>query len=150
MSGVVWFVIGIGFFLTEMFVPAFVLLFFGIGAWVTAGITFFTPLLEMQALCFILSSLLSLILLRSRLRSVFSGQSRKPSGQTEHPMTGRRGVVSKRILPNEVGEISSGGSYWMAVSESDIPEGSQVKVNGTLANDGIILCVALSTDTEGE
>ncbi|MDR3362845.1 MAG: NfeD family protein [Desulfovibrio sp.] len=150
MSGVVWFLIGIGFFLTEMFVPAFVMLFFGIGAWATAVITFFTPLLEMQALCFILSSLISLIFIRNRLRSVFSGQSRKPSGQLEHPMTGRRGVVSKRILPNEIGEISSGGSYWRAVSESDIPEGSQVKVNGVLANDGIILCVTLSTDTEGE
>jgi membrane protein implicated in regulation of membrane protease activity len=143
MTGVVWFVIGIVFFLMEMIAPAFVLLFFGMGAWGAAIVSLYTPVLEIQVICFITASMVALITLRNRYRSLFSGKSRMPSGQTEHPMTGRTGIVIKDILPNATGEISCGGSYWKAVSDGDIPAWSHVKVIGAQADDGIVLRVAL-------
>jgi membrane protein implicated in regulation of membrane protease activity len=143
MSGVVWFVIGIVFFLMEMIVPAFVLVFFGIGAWGAAIVSLYAPMLEIQVICFITTSLGALITLRSRYRALFSGKSRMPSRQTEHPMTGRTGIAIKDILPNATGEISCGGSYWKAVSDDDIPAWSHVKVIGAMADDGIVLRVAL-------
>ena len=39
----IWFLIGVGFLVSEMLSPAFILFFFGIGAWITSKVTSLFP-----------------------------------------------------------------------------------------------------------
>ena len=106
-----WFIVGVAFFVAELMTPAMVLLFFGVGAWASALAALLGMDLAWQIVVFICISLLTLLFLRRRLRAVFGGRSsRNPSancdGQDEeqcapHLLTGRQGVVSKALHPGQ-------------------------------------------------
>ena len=61
----VWFIIGLIFFLLELVLPGFFIFFFGVGAWVTALLCLIAePGVNIQALVFAVTSVLSLVALR--------------------------------------------------------------------------------------
>lgn len=67
-SELYWFLLGLALLLSELILPGFVIMFFGIGAWITAlcillGIT---ENFNVQLLIFLGSSLLTLVLFRKR------------------------------------------------------------------------------------
>lgn len=71
----IWFLLGIGFFVAELILPGFIMFFFGIGAWCVAAVLAMAGLsLNTQLSVFLVSSLISLFLLRSWLRSIFSAK----------------------------------------------------------------------------
>ena len=69
----IWFLVGLPFFIAEMAIPGFILFFFGIGAWFVSIVTAIFPEISFnkQILLFSISSIGSLVLLRSYLKSVF-------------------------------------------------------------------------------
>ncbi|MDD4700937.1 MAG: NfeD family protein [Desulfovibrio sp.] len=146
-----WFIVGVAFFLAELMTPAMVLLFFGVGAWASALAALLGMDLSWQIITFICISLLTLLVLRSRLRAVFGGRSRRVASENcdgrdeehcaPHPLTGRQGTVSKSLHPGEVGEVSIDGSFWRAVAPQHIAEGSPVRVLGAEADDALVLRV---------
>lgn len=147
----IWFVLGSVLLLAELMTPALVLLFFGVGAWAAACAALLGLNLSWQLMVFILVSLLTLLVLRRRLRAVFGGRSHKAGtsdangdgGQPlAHPLTGRQGVVSKALHPGQVGEVSIDGSFWRAVADTQIDRNRPVRVLGTLPADGLVLRVA--------
>lgn len=70
----IWFLVGIGFFLMELAVPGFIIFFLGAGAWCVALVLAIVGIsLTTQLIIFIVCSLITLVVLRTRLRSVFSG-----------------------------------------------------------------------------
>ncbi|MDR0828040.1 MAG: NfeD family protein [Desulfovibrio sp.] len=137
-----WFLLGIAFFAGELTTPAFLLFFFGIGAWTAAGLAFFVAGLHLQILVFAASSLISLAFLRHFLRGILSGGTRKADTKTRHPLSGRRGVVTKALRPGESGEISIEGSFWRATAKTGIPVGETVIVlDSPLLDDAMTLYV---------
>ena len=70
-----WFIVGVAFFVAELMTPAMVLLFFGVGAWASALAALLGTDLAWQIVVFICISLLTLLFLRRRLRTVFGGRS---------------------------------------------------------------------------
>ena len=55
---VIWFLVGLGLLLLELVLPGLVILFFGVGAWVTALVCAFTDIsLNWQILIFLVASL---------------------------------------------------------------------------------------------
>ena len=146
-----WFIVGVAFFVAELMTPAMVLLFFGVGAWASALAALLGMDLAWQIVVFICISLLTLLFLRRRLRAVFGGRSsRNPSancdGQDEeqcapHLLTGRQGVVSKALRPGQVGEISIDGSFWRATAHEHIAAGSPVLVLGADPDNALVLRV---------
>lgn len=146
-----WFLLGLVFLAVELANPAMVLIFFGIGAWLTAGAALAGLPPGWQAALFIAASLLALCLLRRRFRHIFGGRAEAARdardyggcGETPppHPLTGHTGVVSKSIRPGERGEVRIGGSFWRATAPDPIPEGRGVRVLGGSPEDSLLLRV---------
>ena len=151
-----WFIVGVAFFVAELMTPAMVLLFFGVGAWASALAALLGMTLAWQIVAFICISLLTLLFLRRRLRTVFGGRSsRNPSANYDgqdcdgqdytqcatHPLTGRQGVVSKTLRPGEMGEISIDGSFWRATAHEHLAAGSPVLVLGADPGNALVLRV---------
>jgi membrane protein implicated in regulation of membrane protease activity len=136
-----WFVLGLALMAIEVFTLSCALIFFGAGAWAAALTSLAGGGLWEQTAAFALSSVLSLLVLRKRLRAVFSGRARGAAPPEEHPLAGRTGVVSRAIRPGEPGEIQVGGSFWRAAAESSIGGGETARVLGSVPGDETALLV---------
>ncbi len=125
----VWFLLGIAFFFTELALPGFVLFFLGIGAWCTALILAVIEMdLTVQMIIFLVGSLLSLILLRSWLRSVFLGDSSDKYDAVNMDSAPTTGVVIEAVVPPAYGRVQYGGSFWRATADEAIVEGTVVEI----------------------
>ncbi len=128
-----WFILGVAFFIIEMVMPGFVLMFFGIGAWITAILIWLGVLhsFPLQIVVFILSSVITLFLLRTKLSNYFTGRI-SGKAEPEDSMTsvrGQKAVVKKEILPGEVvGKVEFNGTLWNAEAEEQISEGTVVEI----------------------
>lgn len=149
-----WFLLGLAFLAVELVNPAMVLIFFGIGAWLTACAALAGLALAGQAVLFIAASLLALRLLRGRFRHIFGGRAEAASNAHDyggqgttpppHPLSGREGVVSKPIRPGHWGEVRIDGSFWRAVADTPgqmLDAGSTVRVLGGSPGDALLLRV---------
>ena len=129
----IWFLVGVAFFLLELATPGLVLLFFGIGAWIVAGTHLVTPIhLNTQLILFMAASLLSLVLFRKWLKGIFSGyvKSRQDSTQELQDLIGKHAIVKERITPKLAGRVELHGSDWTAQADCEIAVGTPVEVVG--------------------
>ena len=125
----IWFLLGIAFFVTELILPSFILFFLGIGAWITTLVLWAAHIsLTAQMIVFLVSSLISLIMLRTWLRSVFLGNSSEEDGSTIIQSSPSTGVVTEAIVPPGSGRVKYGGSYWQARADEPIPENAVVQI----------------------
>lgn len=124
----IWFFVGIGFFVCELFFPTLVVIFFGFGAWAAALASLLGSTLGVELAIFTVVSLASLVLLRTRIKSIFKGRAERSTATLEHAMAGRQGTVTRAIQPGIEGEISAGGSYWRAVAQTPLAVGAVVRV----------------------
>ena len=90
----VWFIIGLALFLLELVLPGFVIFFFGVGAWVTALLCLIAdPGINLQAIVFAVTSVLSLVLLRKMIQKRFFYSKDELSKQVEDEFTGKEAVA---------------------------------------------------------
>ncbi len=124
-----WFLVGIVFFVIELALPGFIIFFFGLGAWCTSLVVYFFDLsLSGQLMVFLIASLVTLFLLRSRLRGVFTGDSQQEDDSISVEPLATTGVVIEDILPPARGRVKYGGSFWQAEAEQPISAGTTVKI----------------------
>jgi membrane protein implicated in regulation of membrane protease activity len=125
----IWFLVGVLFFVIELILPGFILFFLGVGAWCAAAVLAVVHLhLTAQLLIFLITSLLTLVLLRSRLRSIFIGKASEEADSVNVNSTPATGVVTDAIVPPADGRVKYGGSFWRAVADEPIAEGTVVLV----------------------
>lgn len=116
-----WFLLGVAFLVLEALTPGFFLMFFGLGAWATAALVFFLPLsAALQWAIFSVVSVLSLAVLRSRLKSIMA--SGKKEEMTDDPIfseqyIGREVIVLKDVSIDEPGLVELNGTNWNAKTE---------------------------------
>lgn len=125
-----WFILGFAFLLLELATPAFIALFFGIGAWATSLTTFLalTPRFDLQIVLFVSVSLLTLLLFRKKSRR--SRGKIGPKHEEAHTidtMVGSRGTALEEIGASG-GRVEVFGTAWQAVSDESIKKGSVVEV----------------------
>jgi membrane protein implicated in regulation of membrane protease activity len=141
----VWFIAGVIFLVMEAITPGFFLIFFGLGAWAVAIANFITPLSSAsQWGIFIVVSLVSLLALRKRLKTLL--EKRSPKGDSiDDPVfsgqyIGREVVVLKEIAPGLPGLVELNGSNWQARTEgqASFQANDRVTVRGL---DGLTLIV---------
>jgi membrane protein implicated in regulation of membrane protease activity len=126
----IWFLLGIALALLELYLPGFVVLFFGVGCLATAGALLLWDFgLTRQILIFITASIASLLLLRKWLMRVFRGDStdKTDMGFDDFPH-GRHVKVLKTITPKNSGRIRYRGTAWDAVAEETIEAGATVEI----------------------
>ena len=127
---VIWFIIGLIMILLEFALPGVIIIFFGIGAWITAILSWIFVLgINNQLKVFIISSLVLLISLRKWLKNIFYGQiesSQKP-GENLEDLLGEEAIVTRPIKTGS-GKVRFRGTDWKAKSKHPIPKDEVVKI----------------------
>jgi inner membrane protein len=130
-DGLMWFCIGFAFFVIEFLFPGFIFFFFGIGAWITAIVSFFIDIsLNTQIVIFIVSSLVSVVLLRNWIKRKF-GTTGVNSKQLEDEFIGKIAKAETPIIPGSGGKVEFKGASWDASSEEYISAGEHVIITET-------------------
>ena len=139
----IWFIVGFVLLILEFALPGLIIFFFGIGAWIVALACLFTDLsFNNQLILFMVSSLLSVLLLRKSLRKML--MSRKlPCGLLEDEFIGKTAKAETAISPGNNGKIAFKGSSWQASSTEIIAPGENVIITG---NESIVLTVKKSSN----
>jgi membrane protein implicated in regulation of membrane protease activity len=127
-----WFLFGVVLIILEFTVPGVILVFFGIGAVLTAALVWLGILTNAtwQVLFFVVSSLTLLFLLRKYFSLFFKGEVEdRESFQGSKEYAGQRARVTTAISPGSPGgRIRFEGTEWNAVSDRYIPEGELVEI----------------------
>lgn len=127
---VIWFLIGLALILLELTMPGLVLIFFGVGAWVTALVCLvFDIEINTQLFIFLGSSLLSLALLRKALKKRYMN-TKEADGDIEDEYIGQTAVALNSFTAGQTGKVSFKGSSWHAESNEAVTEGQQLKITG--------------------
>ncbi len=142
-SELYWFLLGLALLLSELILPGFVIMFFGIGAWITAlcillGIT---ENFNVQLLIFLGSSLLTLVLFRKRGQKYFQGRVSRTVDDVAalDDVKGERAIVVEDILPATLsGKVEFHGTNWKATAAQEIRKGTPVEI---LARENLTLTV---------
>ena len=130
----IWFLIGVGFLVFEMISPAFILFFFGIGAWMTSLVMACFPNLNFnqQIIIFSISSLVLLILLRNYLKSIFYGNQNQGEDQYNSDNDqDASAIITKNIPKGGFGEIKFRGTFYKAKNDDaniEVSKGTSVLV----------------------
>ena len=133
LTPLVWFILALILMLLELVVPGLLLFFFGIGALVTSLLSWVGVLQNTTAelLVFLFVSVLSLFLLRNKMKKTFRGTS-KAVGDAELELDefiGKTARVVEKIDPGESrGKVEYRGTNWEAQADVPINAGTAVEI----------------------
>jgi len=128
-----WFLFGLVMLLSEFAMPGLIIFFFGIGAWFVSVTCFLVDIsINTQLSIFLISSVMLILFLRKRLKTIFMGRttSRDTTHEELDGFVGEKAIVTKQIAPNIQGRVEFHGSNWDAESDEFIEEGTTVKIVG--------------------
>lgn len=130
-----WFILFLFLLIIELMTVNLVSIWFAIGAIASMISTIWTDSFIVQLIVFIVVSLISLIITKPIVHKL-KKDNFVPTNSDR--VIGKVGKVTKDIGVNNYGEVVVFGNTWTAVSSSNIPVGSKVKV---LAIEGVKLIV---------
>lgn len=133
MSALWWFLIGLGVMLVELALPGFVIIFFGIGAWITALFVWlgFLESLNAQLIAFLGASIVSLVALRGWLQRTLQGRvSDQELSETRlDDFIGHKAKVTVAISPDTTdGRVDFRGTEWAATAKVAIASDATVRI----------------------
>ena len=129
----IWLIIGLLLILSEFVMPGLLMIFFGLGACIVSTVCFFRDIsINIQLGIFITTSVVSLLLLRGCLKSIFVGHVSDKHNTSEDltDYIGQKAIVKKTIHEKTGGKIEFHGTDWHAEAEYEIPEGTPVEITG--------------------
>jgi membrane protein implicated in regulation of membrane protease activity len=136
---VIWFVIGFICLLLEFVVPGFIIFFFGIGAWIVAGLTLMSDIsVNTQLLVFLATSILTALLFRNWVKSKL-GMREHGSGMLDDEIIGKSATAQTSFTPGKRGKVYFKGTIWEAYASEPVSEGDELVIVG---NNSIILTVS--------
>lgn len=125
-----WFIVGVVFALLELALPGLIVVFFALGAFVTAILSLFIDMgVTVQIIVFVSVSILSLIFLRKKIKSRFF-QEQKEIDTDDDDLIGHQVIVTKEISPSHDGKVEFKGAAWSAKSDDTIDKGETVQIIG--------------------
>lgn len=126
---VIWFLIGLVLLLLELAIPGLIVIFFGVGAWITAlCLKLFNIGINLQLLIFLVSSSLCLALFRKYLKKRFFGEDNVKTGALDDEFIGKIATTVTELKAGISGKVSFKGTTWNAISDVDVESGVQVKI----------------------
>ena len=140
-EGLIWLIMGFICFVLEMALPGFIVIFFGIGAWITALACWFLPIsVNQQLAIFLIVSLITLLTLRRFIQRRFSGDD---SAETDgvSVVVGESVIVLEDIEPPKEGKIRYSGTQWRAIADEPVAKDSPAVI---VAQEGSIIRVKRS------
>ena len=132
-----WCVGGLALLGLEIFIPGSFVMWFGIGALITAAISWFVPTLawEPQALIFVALSVVSLFVGRRFIRKA-APETESTLNRRLAQYVGRVAKVAEPISEGK-GKIQLGDTLWL-VRGPDTPKGAEVRVTRVEGSDLIV------------
>lgn len=128
---VIWFLVGLVLLLAELAVPGLIIVFFGIGAWVAAVCCLvFDISINEQLLIFLISSLLSLALLRRLIRQRYMNRQEDHGGDINEDYLGKTVVALTDFDDQGTGKVAFKGTTWEASSAEPISRGQNAIITG--------------------
>lgn len=125
----VWFIIGFVFMLLELGLPGLVIIFFGVGAWITSlMLLLFDLTIDTQIIVFLVVSIGTLLILRKKLKNKFFKDQVTEISELEDEFIGKIARATTDIRPDKAGKVDFKGTHWMARSEELIKEGQAVEI----------------------
>ena len=130
-----WFLVGLVLALAELVIPGLIIIFFGVGAWVTSLATAMGVIesFNEQLLVFLATSLLSLVIFRKHGQRYFEGRVTGTLAPYESldDFQGGKAMVINAIVPKRIGgKVEFNGTIWDAESEFELEPGATVQVYG--------------------
>lgn len=127
-----WAVGGIVLILAELAIPAFVLIWFGLGALLVALILAFASALSLTVQLSIWL-VASVVMVGLWFRVFKPGQHKTRIGMADADVLGEIGLLSRAVAPFEKGEVRFqkpilGSDVWPCISDDIVPAGQRVKV----------------------
>lgn len=129
-----WIVVGILLTLAELAIPAFYVIWFGLGALLVGGLLVFAPDLSStaQVMLWIVASLAMVILWFRVFKQNFD---RTRSGTADGEAIGEIGLLVGAIVPFGKGKVRFqrpllGSDEWICLADDAIPAGERVRVVG--------------------
>lgn len=119
--------------LAEFFLPGIVLIFLGLGAWVTSFALWmgWVETTSAQTALFGLSSLVLLIGLRRLFKGWLMGRSIPGAAEVDlEEFLGKRARALSSIAADGVGKVEFKGVHWNAHSEDEVANGATVVITG--------------------
>ena len=131
----IWVFVGIGLVIGEIFTAGFLLLWFGVGAFLAAGLALLGAGSIYQMLSFILTSLILIVLSRTIFRQFLFRKEVGISTNVE-ALIGQEALVMQIIEgKSKPGLVKIGGETWSAISEEGrIDQDEVVRVKGVVGN----------------
>lgn len=137
-----WAVLGFGFILAELALPAFVLVWFGLGGFVVmAALLLSIDLsLTMQLLLWGLSSLAMMVLW---FRVFKRGAHKILVGRASASLVGEIGMIAETVAPFKAGKVRFqkpivGSDLWSCTAQEEIIAGTRVRVVSVEGNSVIV------------
>lgn len=128
----IWIIVGLIIMSMELFLPGFILCFFGLGAVLTGLLLAFVPLgFNAQLVLFAVLSIGTLVSFRRYAQGYFTGKvsNPDPSGRSLEMHTGETAIVTEDILPNSPrGKVEFHGTSWNADADVEIKKGAKVTI----------------------
>lgn len=123
-----WLVSGLTMMLAELLIPGFVVFFFGVGAVITAGVTYLFPGLSpaYQGFLFALVSVGALLVGRRWL--VEKSAIRRGRDNLDDEWVGAVAEVCETIEPPAPGRVMLRGVSWGAEAQTPLAVGTKVRV----------------------
>jgi len=137
-----WALVGFGFILAELALPAFVLVWFGLGGFIVMIAMLLAPSLSlaMQLLVWTLSSLGMMMIW---FRVFKRGAYKVLIGRSSAALVGEVGMIAQAVGPFKPGKVRFqkpiiGSDLWSCTSEQDIIAGTRVRVESVEGNTVIV------------
>ena len=131
----IWVFVGIGLVIGEIFTAGFLLLWFGVGAFLAAGLALLGVGSIYQMLSFVLTSLILIVLSRTIFKQLIFRKEVGISTNVE-ALIGQEALVMRIIEgKSKPGLVKIGGETWSAISEEGrIDQDEVVRVKGVVGN----------------
>jgi len=132
----IWFIASAIFVFLEIFVPGGIIVFLGLSGLLVSALLYF-EFIDSAYMAFIvwfISSICMILFLRSFFMKYFEGDTSKQEIDEDKIANGMVALVTKDILPEEMGRIRFRDTTWGATSEDSIKEGENAII---IKQDGI-------------
>ena len=128
----IWFMIGIAVSLSELVLPGFVIIFFGIGCLGAAAFAVVLPdAYTGQIATFIVVSILSLAVLRRVAMRIFVGKSEPAGGEAnDQNFIRARVIVDTDLAEGQETRVRYRGSVWRAQAAEQIAANTEAEIVG--------------------
>jgi len=133
-----WIVLAFGFILAELLVPAFVLVWFGLGGFLVGGAFFLAPSLSLAAQL-LLWTVSSLVMMALWFKVFKRGRHKVLVGRASAALVGEVGIVVETVAPFKAGKVRFqkpvvGSDVWSCMAQEEIGVGARARVESVEGN----------------